>query len=90
MSGYLKDVGTSLVVQWLKLHLPMQGVRVQSLVGELRSYKTQGQKSQNINNRSNIVKTSIKTSKMVLIKKNFLSVNGLSQFSVAQKIMQRC
>ena len=80
---------TSLVIHWLRLHLPMQGVRVQSLVGELRSYKTQGQKSQNINNRSNIVTTSIKTSKMVLIKKNFLSVNKMSQFSLAQKIMQR-
>ena len=42
--------GTSLVVQWLRIHPPMQGVRVQSLVGELRSHKTQGQKSQNINN----------------------------------------
>ena len=25
--------GTALVVQWLRLRLPMQGVRVQSLVG---------------------------------------------------------
>ena len=30
--------GTSLVVQWLRLMLPMQGVRVQSLVGELKSH----------------------------------------------------
>ena len=26
--------GTSLVVQWIRLHLPMQGTRVQSLVQE--------------------------------------------------------
>ena len=30
--------GTSLAVQWLKIHLPMQGMWVQSLVGELRSH----------------------------------------------------
>ena len=28
--------GTSLVIQWLKVHLAMQGTRVRSLVGELR------------------------------------------------------
>ena len=27
-------LGTSLVVQWLRIHLPMQGTRVRSLVGE--------------------------------------------------------
>ena len=26
------DLGTSLVVQWLRFHLPMQGVQAQSLV----------------------------------------------------------
>ena len=30
--------GTSLVVQWLRICLPMQGTRVRSLVGELRSH----------------------------------------------------
>ena len=30
--------GTSLVVQWLRICLAMQGTRVQSLVGELRSH----------------------------------------------------
>ena len=30
------NIGTSLVVQWLRLHLPLQRVQVQSLVGELR------------------------------------------------------
>ena len=30
--------GTSLVVQWLRIHPPMQGVQVESLVGELRCH----------------------------------------------------
>ena len=41
-------LGTSLVVQWLRLNLPMQGVWVQSLVGELRSHTPHGQKTKNI------------------------------------------
>ena len=32
------STGASLVVQWLRLHLPLQGVQVQSLVRELRSH----------------------------------------------------
>ena len=36
--------GTSLVIQWLILHLPMQGVQVLSLVRELRSYMIGSQK----------------------------------------------
>ena len=44
-NGFL---GTSLMVQWLRIRLPMQGTRVQSLVGELRSHMPRGQKSQNI------------------------------------------
>ena len=37
-------IGTSLVVQSLRIHLPMQGTRVPSLVRELlvRSYMLQG------------------------------------------------
>ena len=31
--------GTSLVAQWLRVHLPRHRVRVQSLTGELRSHK---------------------------------------------------
>ena len=31
---YKKIPGTSLVVQWLRIHLPMQGTRVQALVRE--------------------------------------------------------
>ena len=34
--------GTYLVVQWLRIHLAMQGTPVQSLVGELRSHIPQG------------------------------------------------
>ena len=37
--------GTSLVVQWLRLRLPMQAVRVPSLVGELRSHMPRSQKT---------------------------------------------
>ena len=40
--------GTSLVVQWVRLHLPMQGVRAPSLVEELRTHMPHGQKNQNI------------------------------------------
>ena len=36
---------TSQAVQWLLLHLPMQGVWVRSLVGELRSHMPCGQKT---------------------------------------------
>ena len=35
------DLGTSLMVQWLRIHLAMQRIRVQSLVGELRSHMPQ-------------------------------------------------
>ena len=36
--------GTSLVVQWLRLYSPMQGVQVQFLVGELRPHTPRSQK----------------------------------------------
>ena len=44
---YLKlhEVGTSLGVQWLRLHLPMQGVLVQFLVRELRANMRCSQKT---------------------------------------------
>ena len=46
---YIVEKRTSLAVQWLRLHLPMQGVRVRPLVGELRSHMPHGQKNpQNI------------------------------------------
>ena len=60
---------TSLVVQSLRLQLPMQRVWVWALIGELRSNMAHGQKKlQNINNRSNVAANSIKTLKMVHIK----------------------
>ena len=51
-------LGTSLVAQWLKLHLPMHGVLVESLVGDLRSLRPRGQKAKTLN-RSNIFTNSI-------------------------------
>ena len=35
-------IGTSLMVQWLRICLPMQSMQVQSWVRELRSYMPQG------------------------------------------------
>ena len=37
--------GTSLAVQWLRLHLPMHGVRVRPLVRALRSHMPHSQKT---------------------------------------------
>ena len=34
----LPELGSSLVVQWLRIHLPMKGTWVQSLVREPRSH----------------------------------------------------
>ena len=41
----LQGLGTSLAVQWLGFRLPVQGVQVQFLVGELRSHISPGQKA---------------------------------------------
>ena len=38
-------MGTSLAVQRLRLHLPMQRIWVRTLVGELRSHMPRGQKT---------------------------------------------
>ena len=45
-TSYMKTRETSLMVHWLRLHLPMHEVQVSSLVGELRSHmpKTKTQK----------------------------------------------
>ena len=53
----------TLVIQWLRRCLPMQGVQVRSLAGELRYHMPQGQKKKKskTQNRSNIVTNSIKT-----------------------------
>ena len=42
VSHLTKLVETSLVVQWLRVHLPMQGTWVLSLVGKLRSHMPWG------------------------------------------------
>jgi len=41
---------TPLAVQLLRLHLPMQGMRVRSLVREVRSHMPHGQKTDNTSN----------------------------------------
>ena len=60
---------TSLVVQWLRLGLLMQGAWVQSLVGELRSYMPYSQK--NIREKEYCNKFNKDLWKMVHIQKNF-------------------
>ena len=60
-----KNSGTSLVVQWLRLHLPMQRVWAGSLVRELRSHVSQ--------NRNNIITNPIK------IKKNKNSITDFKK-----------
>ena len=70
LNSWLRSItGTSLPVQWLRLHLPMQRVWVRSLMGELRPHMSWGQKTKTPN-RSNVT-NSIKTLKMVHTKKSF-------------------
>ena len=61
---YLKmaKMGTSLMVQWLGLHLPMQD-RIQSLVGELRSHCLMAKKP--THKTETILTNSIKTFKKI-------------------------
>ena len=66
-------IGTSLEVQWLRLHLPIQEAWVPSLVMISRSHMPHSQKSKT-QNRINIVTNSIKILKMVHIKRNDLIV----------------
>ena len=61
-------LGTSVGVQRLRLHLPMQGVcSIPHWGAKLSHVET---KNENINNRSNIVTNSTKTLKMAHVKKN--------------------
>ena len=60
---------TALLVQWLRLHLPVQRERFQSLVRELRSHMPCGQKPRT-KNRSNIVTNPVNALKIVLIRNN--------------------
>ena len=50
LGGLMGDIkrkeGTSLVLQWLRLRLPVKTMQVQSLVRELRSHLPYGQKNQ--------------------------------------------
>ena len=55
------DKGTSLAVQWLRLHLAMQEMQVWPQIWELRSHMRQSQKTPKYKNRNNIVTSSIKT-----------------------------
>ena len=74
--------GTSLAVQWLKLPLPVQG-GVSSIPGQgTKILHALWPKNQNIRNRSNIVTHSIKTFKMVHIKKNLLKKCTIQWYSV--------
>ena len=76
------------MVQWLGLHLPMQGVWVQSLVGELRPHMPPSWRTKR-ENRSNIVTNSIKAlkkwstskKKKILGKKKHISVEAKHRFS---------
>ena len=56
------------MVQGLRIHLSVQDLQVQSLVGELRSHIPCGQRAET-ENRNNMTTNSIKTFKMVHIKK---------------------
>ena len=47
------SVLTSLPIQWLRLHLPMQGVRVRSLVWEVRSYVLCSPRNENVKQKRN-------------------------------------
>ena len=60
--------GTSLVVQWLRLCLPVQELQVLSLVSELRSHVPASRKTKT-DNKNNIVRNSMNTYKMIHIKK---------------------
>ena len=63
------SMGTALLVQWLRLHLPVQREQFQSLVRELRSHMPCGQKPRT-KNRSNIVTNPVNALKIVLIRNN--------------------
>jgi len=59
--------GTPLEDQLLRVSLPIEGVQVPSLVGELKSHMSPGQKTKT-QKRSKLVTNSVKTSKLVHIK----------------------
>ena len=60
------------IKRWLRLHFPMHKVQIRSLVAELRSHMPQRQKTKTLKKkRNNIVINSIKTLKIIRIKKIF-------------------
>ena len=61
-----KCIGTCLVVQWLRLQLPLQEVQAWSLFRELRSHMSHGQKVKT-QSRSSVVTNLMKTLKTVLV-----------------------
>ena len=77
-----KSPGTFLVVQWLRLHLPVQGVWIWSLNKELGFYMPWGQKAKTWN-ISDIVTNSLKTQK----KKNVPHQKQQSFFNSANEVV---
>ena len=61
--------GTSLVVQWLRLHLPVQEAHVWSLIGQLRSHMPGAQNNQNKKKKQYGHKFNKDFKKMIHIKK---------------------
>lgn len=61
----------------VRLRLPIEGVSVLSVVGELGSYMSPGQKTET-QNRSNLVTNSVKTPKLVHIKLSLKKKKGKS------------
>ena len=74
----LKVVWPALVVQWLRFHLPIQGLRVQSMTGALRSHMPWSQETKHKTNRSNILTNSRKTFKKFKSKGYALSSSPIS------------
>ena len=80
-------VGTSLMVQWLRFHPPMQGVQVQSLVRKLRSHMPWDQKTKTWN-RSNIVRNSIKILKWPTLKTKYKKKKKKKDFAAKTSCSQ--
>ena len=77
--------GISLVIQWLRLHLPVPGVWVWSLVGELRSHMPRDRKNWKHKTETTVVTNSVKTEKVVHIKKKNLKKNSIVWKDVKNK-----
>ena len=79
---FKKNWGTSAMVQWFVLCLPVQTVWVQSPAGQLKFYMPLGQKT-NIKRKNNIVTNSVKTLKWSTSKKKKnLTVRQIIQLKV--------